>query len=335
MKKSGKMRRAPRESASPMSSTTVGVTFPSFIRVKFKINKGMKYCIDEAQSIAYIFRKSMNPSEMLFKRGDMKLEREDFYCLQPGQEPSVYIMQLMAYKTSWTQSQLQQRIVWSLPLHFSEFILDLDIDGSQVVAFFFRDWLPRPAALRYIYIQMADKVHVTGEDHFYLVVVDINGGKMWLMDCYPTDDSIIRQKYAAKVVMSFPKPGIIAAYVTCMFRARTLDYILKEKFSDLNLLGRRPPLAEWNPEFVLGIPNMGNCYKDKLWVLLWLQMEQYFTLNPIGKKRHNNIDLLADKIRIDTALGFATEHFNQMRDEFLQRTVIDWNSKRTMADVLP
>ncbi|KAL4343230.1 hypothetical protein AHAS_Ahas11G0057600 [Arachis hypogaea] len=118
-------------------------------------------------------------------------------------------------------------------------------------------------------------------------------------------------------------------------QARTLDYILKDKFPDLNLLGRRPPLAEWNPEFVLGIPNMGNCYKDKLWVLLWLQMEQYFTLNPIGQKRHNNIDLLADKIRIDTALNFATEHFNQMRDEFLQRAVIDWNSKRTMADVLP
>ncbi|XLR06640.1 hypothetical protein S83_034578 [Arachis hypogaea] len=223
MKKFGKMRREPRESTSPMSSTTVGVTFPSFIRAKFKINKGMKYCIDEVQSIAYIFGESMNPSEILFKRGDMKPEREDFYCLQPGQEPSAYVMQLMAYKTSWTQSQLQQRTVWSLPLHFSvsiptwwlaivikllicprscfstllsirlqEFVLDPDIDDSQVAAFFFRDWLPRPAALRYIYVQMADKVDVTGEDHFYLVVVDINGGKMWLIDCYPTDDSIIR-----------------------------------------------------------------------------------------------------------------------------------------------
>ncbi|XLU20530.1 hypothetical protein S245_056596, partial [Arachis hypogaea] len=161
-----------------------------------------------------------------------------------------------------------------------EFVLDPDIDDSQVAAFFFQDCLPRPTTLRYTYVQMADKVDVTGEDHFYLVVVDINGGKMWLMDCYPTDDSIIRRKYAAKSVVSFPKLGTIAAYVTCMFR---------EKFLDLNLLGHRPPLAEWNPEFVLGIPNMGNCYKDKLWVLLWLQMEQYFTLNPIGKKRYSTI----------------------------------------------
>ncbi|XLR57137.1 hypothetical protein HN51_011440, partial [Arachis hypogaea] len=39
--------------------------------------------------------------------------------------------------------------------------------------------------------------------------------------------------------------------------ARTLDYILKEKFLDLNLLGCSA-LAEWNHEFALKIPNMGN-----------------------------------------------------------------------------
>ncbi|XLU74880.1 hypothetical protein S245_033933, partial [Arachis hypogaea] len=67
--------------------------------------------------------------------------------------------------------------------------------------------------------------------------------------------------------------------------ARTLDNLLKVKFPELNLLGCRPPLAEWNPEFILGVPNIGNCYKDELWFLLWLQMEQAFPLNPPGQKK--------------------------------------------------
>ncbi|XLU20065.1 uncharacterized protein [Arachis hypogaea] len=231
MKKFGKIRRPPREAPSQISSALVGVVFLPFIHLRFKITKAMRYCLEEAHSIAYIFGDSMNPKETLFKRGDMKLDREDFNCLLPGQELSAYIMQLMALKTAWTQSQLQQH---------TEFVLNPNITDGDIDAFFSRDYLPTPNALKYVYVQMKDRLKVDQENHFYLMVVDIQGWKIWLLDSYPTDDTIIGRKCVAKAV------------------ARTLDNLMKVKFIEVNLLGRRPPLAEWNPEFVLGVLNMGN-----------------------------------------------------------------------------
>ncbi|MED6199890.1 hypothetical protein PIB30_080070 [Stylosanthes scabra] len=108
MKRSRKMRRGPREPRPAFGSaaSTTGVVFPSYIHSYFNINKGMKLSLEQAQAVAYIFGKSMNQHETLFKRGDSKLVREDFACFLPGNEPSDYIMQLMAHHTSWTQSQL-------------------------------------------------------------------------------------------------------------------------------------------------------------------------------------------------------------------------------------
>ncbi|MED6167878.1 hypothetical protein PIB30_006849 [Stylosanthes scabra] len=57
---------------------------------------------------------------------------------------------VMAYRTSWTQSQCQERTVWSFPLHFSEFVHNPDVDDSQLIDFFRRDWFPHPNALKYV-----------------------------------------------------------------------------------------------------------------------------------------------------------------------------------------
>ncbi|MED6199889.1 hypothetical protein PIB30_080069 [Stylosanthes scabra] len=148
---------------------------------------------------------------------------------------------------------------------------------------------------------MKDVDEVEKQHHLYLMVVEIQLGKIWMLDTFPTDEAAIPRKYAVKFV-----------------------------FSDVNLLGRRPPLGDWNPEFALGILNVGNCRKDKLWVLLWLQMEQFFSLNPPGKKK-NNIEDLSTKIRLDTALHLANDPFNMMEDEFMQRVAVDWTTRGAAA----
>ncbi|MED6194957.1 hypothetical protein PIB30_033482 [Stylosanthes scabra] len=189
----------------------------------------------------------------------------------------------MAHRTSWTQSQLPECSVWSLPLSFSELVLDGNVDYSHLISFFARGYVPHPNGLRYIYVQMKDVDQVEKQRHLYLM-------------------------------------------------ATALDHILKTKFSEVDLLGRRPPLGDWNLEFALGIPNVGNCHKDKLWVLHWLQMEQYFILNPPGKKK-NNIEDLSTKLRLDTALNLANDPFNMMEDEFMQRAIVDWNTRGTAASL--
>ncbi|KAL4315045.1 hypothetical protein AHAS_Ahas15G0145800 [Arachis hypogaea] len=101
-----------------------------------------------------------------------------------------------------TQSQLQQRTVWSLPLSFLEFALNPNISDVQIEALVSRDWLPAPNMLKYVYVQIKDSLKLDGEDHFYLMVVNIQRGKIWLLDSYPIDDTMIRRKYAPKVVVS-------------------------------------------------------------------------------------------------------------------------------------
>ncbi|MED6168515.1 hypothetical protein PIB30_012242 [Stylosanthes scabra] len=119
-KRSGKLRRSSREPTWEVYGTkTVGVTFPSFIKCKFKLTERYKYILETSQTIAYIFANKLNAHEVLFKRGHRQMDREDFATLLPGNEPSDYVMELMAFKIAWTMSQIQARTLWSLPSLFS------------------------------------------------------------------------------------------------------------------------------------------------------------------------------------------------------------------------
>ncbi|MED6203830.1 hypothetical protein PIB30_003119 [Stylosanthes scabra] len=101
------MRRSGRETAMHFYGyKKVGVVFPSYIRCKFKICERHKYSQEEAQHIAYLFNDRNDQAEILFKRDTRKIDREDLGTLIPGNEPSDYIMELMAYRTSWTQRQI-------------------------------------------------------------------------------------------------------------------------------------------------------------------------------------------------------------------------------------
>ncbi|MED6119266.1 hypothetical protein PIB30_010191 [Stylosanthes scabra] len=166
-----------------------GVVFPSFIRCKFKIEERYKYSQEQAQAIAYIFGDKKDSHEVLFKRGSRQMDREDFGVLLPGNEPSDYVMEMMAFKTAWTQYQLQEISIWFLPVYFSDYVLRGDVSQEEVFSMFKDEWLPKPKGLRY---------------------------------------------------------------------ATALDHIIRIGFLQVNVLGQRPPLQDWGPEFVLGIPNMGN-----------------------------------------------------------------------------
>ncbi|MED6128693.1 hypothetical protein PIB30_100444 [Stylosanthes scabra] len=128
----------------------VGVVFPTYIKCKFKIAEKHKYSLVEAQVIAYLFTDRRNPTEVLFRRGSRKMDREDFATLCPGNEPFDYVMELMAYRTSWTQNQIQQTTIWSLPVRFSEYVLQGDVSVEELFSMFKEEWLPKPNALRYV-----------------------------------------------------------------------------------------------------------------------------------------------------------------------------------------
>ncbi|MED6121178.1 hypothetical protein PIB30_027787 [Stylosanthes scabra] len=246
-KRSRRMRKAPRQPRRGGGPSNIPMVFPPYIHSEFKITRAMGYTLEEAQAAAYIFGRSMNGGEVLFRRGDRKLQREDFRCLKPGNEPSDYILDLMAYKTSWTQAQMTERTTWSLPSLFSELILDPDFDVEYVIDYFQEDYLPRLTQLKYIYVQMKD-ILPSREKHHYLMAVDIPNGNIWLFDPNPDMPFVMGRKHAAQKV------------------ARALDVVLKTKFADMDFLGRIPPLSEWNPDFVLG-------------------MEHLFTLTPEGQSK--------------------------------------------------
>ncbi|MED6203831.1 hypothetical protein PIB30_003120 [Stylosanthes scabra] len=149
------------------------------------------------------------------------------------------------------------------------------------------EWLPKPNALRYIYVQMKEVLHPSKETHVYLMVADLTKSKVWIFDSFPSQENAKTRIFASSVVGS------------------TLDHILRVGFHDLGVLNGKPPMHKWEPEFVLGVPNMGNPYKDKLWILLWLQMKQYFSESAFGTPK-NHIDNVQNKVRMDTGLAFVT-----------------------------
>ncbi|MED6152962.1 hypothetical protein PIB30_096989 [Stylosanthes scabra] len=119
MKSSGKMKKASRDKCSELNVVKQGETFPPFISSKMKIKVSMRYSLQAVQHAAYIFSDGMNPEEVLVRRGTKTLTKKNLFTLLSNNEPSDYIMEMMAYMTSWTQSQLPVKTVWSLPLQFS------------------------------------------------------------------------------------------------------------------------------------------------------------------------------------------------------------------------
>ncbi|MED6128691.1 hypothetical protein PIB30_100442 [Stylosanthes scabra] len=75
-------------------------------------------------------------------------------------------------------------------------------------------------------------------------------------------------------------------------------------------------------------------YKDKLWVLLWLQMEQYFSESAFGTPK-NHIDVVGNKVRMDTGLALATEHFNELKKEVTELARVDWDGRRVIHQNTP
>ncbi|MED6168514.1 hypothetical protein PIB30_012241 [Stylosanthes scabra] len=109
--------------------------------------------------------------------------------------------------------------------------------------------------------------------------------------------------------------------------ATALDYFIRVGYKGVDVLGDRPPFSKWIPEFVLGVPNMGNPYKDNLWVLLWLQMEHYFCENTFAHPK-NHIDNVGNKVRMDTALALVTEHVNELKVVAWGLASEDWERRR-------
>ncbi|MED6146735.1 hypothetical protein PIB30_037458 [Stylosanthes scabra] len=309
-KRSGKLRRSARETTIQLYGyKKVGVVFPSHIRCKFKLLEKHKYSLGEAQMIAYIFADRRNQSEVLFKRDTRKMDREDFATLLLGNEPSDYIMELMAYRTSWTQMQILQKILWSLPIMFSDFVLGGELSLDDLFSFFKDEWLPTPTALKYIYVQMKEVLQPSKESHLYLMVVDIPKTKIWIFDSFTSNESA---------------QGRIDAATSL---AKALDHFIRVGFHELDVLGNRPHLHDWGPEIVLGVPNMGNPYKDKLWVLLWLQMDHYFSESAFTTPK-SHIDNVGNKVRMDTGLSLVTETFNELKADVTELAKEEWNGRR-------
>ncbi|MED6154845.1 hypothetical protein PIB30_000349 [Stylosanthes scabra] len=274
------------------------------------------------------------------------MDREDFGTLLPGNEPSDYVMELMAFATAWTQTQLQETSHWSLPVHFSDFVLgvmlrlktyspsswmigsrdrralDTDNYGNRREG---KNILKNTTnLLNNIYVQMKEMNYTTKEElnyqikepHLYLMVVDIPRTKIWLFDSFPNNDAAKGRIYAATAM------------------ARVLDHIIRVGFHDIEVLGKRPPLDKWEPEFVLDVPNMGNPYKDKLWILLWLQMEQYFAEGTFSKPK-SHIGNVSNKVRMDTALALVDDHLNELRTGIKARARKDWDDRRVIPSAAP
>ncbi|MED6106633.1 hypothetical protein PIB30_006260 [Stylosanthes scabra] len=281
-KKSGKLRRTIRETVIDLYGyKKTGTVFPPFIRCRFKILEKYKYSQDQAESVTYIFGEKKDLHEVLFNRGTRQMDREDFGTLLPGNEPSDYLMELMAFKIAWIQNQLNETTFWSLPVIFS------------------------------IYVQMKELLQSSKEPHLYLIVVDIPKTKIWIFDSFPSHDAAKSRIYAATTV------------------ATALDHIIRVGFYDIDVLGQRPPLRGLEPEFVLGIPNMGNPYKDKLWILLWLQMEHYFSKGTFAKPK-DHIDNVANKVRMDSAMALVNDFVNELRTDIKKRARKDWDDRRSI-----
>ncbi|MED6222470.1 hypothetical protein PIB30_064771 [Stylosanthes scabra] len=214
-----------------------GKMVEQFIRCKFKIAEKYKYSHKQAEVVAFIFGEKKEPHEVLFKRGTRQMDREEFSTVLPGNEPSDYVMELMAYRNAWIQFQLQKTSYRSL---------------------------------------------------------------------FPSNNFAKGRIYAATAV------------------ATALDHIIRVGFHQVDILGHKPPLHKWEPEFVLGVANMGNPYKDKLWILLSLQMEQYFSEGTFAKPK-SHIDNVANKVRMVTAMALVDDLFNELRVEMKERARKDWD----------
>ncbi|KAL5190833.1 hypothetical protein HKD37_04G010190 [Glycine soja] len=219
----------------PNSSRGYTHTIPKDMPCTFKPTVDMNLNFEETQVCAYVFNPKVDPSgnEILFGLGNNLGTRAHFQSLCPNKPIREEIILFMALKVAYSQLY-RTRSVWCMP---PAFVVDV-IDGTPVetvMLHYGKDWMPLFANLKLIYIPILENM-----DHWYLMVIDLAGKKIYHLDCDLTSQTTYDRKDHIKIM------------------ANAMLNVLESVFETEDLIFGFARMDNWDIVEPRGIPNYGS-----------------------------------------------------------------------------
>ncbi|GAU43342.1 hypothetical protein TSUD_282970 [Trifolium subterraneum] len=263
----------------------------------------------QPQVCAYLFQKISDAklmAEILVVSGELEATRADLQCLIPPRVIRDLVITLAAKRITCIQVEQQQftdrQAVWCLP---PSFVFDFE-SGMQLIKIrekYCLHWMPTFPNLNFIYVPLKSV-----DGHWFLMIVHLKNEVIYHLDTYcPGGCAAYRHLYIKKVA-------------TFLHRLM-VDPNYSKVFHNKDFGFHKYKIVE-----ARGIPNTGNSDSSGVWMLHWLDMEQYF--NPdflVGTMKEN-------EVRMTTAAKILLGDHNALCDEVIRKTETFINK---MVDVKP
>ncbi|KAK2357116.1 ubiquitin-specific protease ESD4 [Trifolium repens] len=207
--------------------------------------------------------------------------RFDFDSLRPGHMIHHKIVTLVCHRVNWVHENYGRGSVWYLPPAFADDVFS-GKTREQLIDTYYKDWMPKYPRLKYIYVPIN-----TSTDHWFLMVISLQLNTICHLDSY------------CRIGDLKPRRG------TMTIISHTLDEMLSSGLYGNTFLGRSIYFKDWPIEEAHGIPNCGHSNNAAVWVIYWIDMDQYFTPNLQGELKENII-------RVKTAATLMQGMYNEM-----------------------
>ncbi|XP_025688673.1 uncharacterized protein [Arachis hypogaea] len=256
---------------------------PLSYEMVFDPTADMDLTYDEYRIAAYLYGKTEDLNEVVFKFYELEVARGMFHSLIPKFVPHSDIVNIVVLFASLRASRETPIRFWFLPSPFAVDVLQLrPID--MIVKKYLCCWMPATTKLEKVIIPICEPSH-----SWYIMVVHVKQGKVYALDITKTKETMERRERNMRTIMI------------------TLSQIFKQEqnLSSFTEISSDP--TTWGPiNYPKGVPNLPNSNDSAVWCLYWLLNDGLLDPRRLGV-------MMNGKVRMKTATTIILSDWNQKK----------------------
>ncbi|QHO10354.1 uncharacterized protein DS421_15g489110 [Arachis hypogaea] len=269
---------------------------PMSYEMVFDPTADMDLTYDECRIAAYLYGKTEDLNEVVFKFYELEVARGMFHSLIPKFVPHSDIVNIVVLFASLRASRETPIRFWFLPSPFAVDVLQLrPID--MIVKKYLCRWMPATTKLEKVIIPICEPSH-----SWYIMVVHVKQGKVYALDITKTEETMERRERNMRTIMI------------------TLSQIFKQEQNLSSFTEISPDPTTWGPiNYPKGVPNQPNSNDSAVWCLYWLLNDGLLDPRRLGV-------MMNGKVRMKTATTIILSDWNQKKQAVDQEAEKLWGT---------
>ncbi|KAL4306153.1 hypothetical protein AHAS_Ahas16G0149800 [Arachis hypogaea] len=164
-------------------------------KMVFDPTADMDLTYDECHIVAYVYGKTEDLKEVIFKFYELEVTRGMFHSLNPKFVPHSDIVNIVVLFASLRASRESPIHFWFFPSPFAVDVLQLrPID--MIVKKYLCRWMPATTKLEKVIISICEPSH-----SWYIMVVHVKQGKLYALDITKTEETMERRERNMRTIM--------------------------------------------------------------------------------------------------------------------------------------